>query len=134
MSAIHPWRTFPTSGYDYEMDTSQPLDEQVAAGLARATAAGFGDEIWVTFYLSGAENDLAMMAAELEEDGWSNTAGSESGFLYPKKRTANALADILRIGQKVEEFCDLYGVELISIDADSQLDVQGSRFITLYRP
>jgi hypothetical protein len=116
------------------MKTSQPIDEQVAAGLARATAAGFGDEIWLTFYLSGGESDLALMAAALQDDEWTNTAGSESGFLYPKKHAAKTVVDVLRLGRKVEEFCDLYGVELISIDADSQSDVQGSRFITLYSP
>lgn len=117
------------------VDRFQSLDRQIIEGLEEVDASPHfgGEDLWLTFYLSGLEQGLAAVAAALTDRGWINAGGWESGFIYPKKQVRKAAPDVLRLAREVEKLCDMHGAETLSIDADTSPDVERSKFVTLFQ-
>ena len=117
------------------MDRTKPLDEQVRTNLAKVGAAPQfrGKRVWLTFYLCGPPENLQTVSQALADEGWLNTDGWEGAFLYPKLEVDRTETAIVAVAEAVRGLCDVRGIEILNIDADTSPDVQHSTFVTLYR-
>lgn len=110
------------------------LEQQIRDSATRlSTSPDFRENLWLTLYLAGQPEDLAELAGQLLADGWINVAGSESGFIYPKKRARNDCEAIVEMARRTSELCRRHAVELLTIDADTSPEVDRSRFVTLFQ-
>jgi hypothetical protein len=111
------------------------FEEQVRASLPKVEASSEfnGNDLWLTFYLSGQPENLWRLSKALEAAGWVNVDGWESAFLYPKVQIKKSVDDVLRAAGATHELCARYDIEILNIDADTSADVKRSHFVTLYR-
>ena len=110
------------------------LEQQIRAAATRlSTSPVFREDLWLTLYLAGQPEDLADVAGQLSADGWINVDGSESGFIYPKKLARNHDEDIVDLALRTSELCRRHAVELLTIDADTNPEVDRSKFVTLFQ-
>ena len=114
------------------MAQSQTLVQQINDGIG-SLGPDFGDHLWLTFYLSGQEESLAILASQLAEAGWVNVDGSDSGFIYPKKHVRKIASEAVQVALTVDDLCRLHRVEILNVDADTSADVQASKFVMLFR-
>lgn len=116
------------------MNDPQNLEQQIRERAEHLGASpDFGDDLWLTFYLSGREESLAELAGKLAEAGWVNVGGSDSGFIYPKKPVRNHAPEIVQLTLLTEELCLRHGIQILTIDADTSPDVECSKFVTLFQ-
>lgn len=89
---------------------------------------------WLTFYLVGAPDRHAKMAAGLQELEAVNLSDGVGGFVYAKVPVSIEEAAIEQQISKVRLLAEKTGVEIDLIDLDSGSDVEKSRFYTLWKP
>ena len=107
------------------------IDES-AFRMAMAHSA-FRSDAWLTFYLEGRSEQHAAMKDGLEALGARNLGGGESGFVYAK---VPVIMDQGAIETRIKEVGNLAsdaGVEIGIIDLDAELDVENSKFFTLWK-
>ena len=117
------------------MAQANTFTEQVEANLPKLEAQleFSGDELWLTFYLTGTPENLRQVAEALNIRGWLNVDGWEGGFLYPKLKVGKSVEGVVGAAEATHELWALHGIEILNIDADTSPDVERSRFVTLYR-
>jgi len=113
----------------------QNFEEQVRSNLPKVDARPEfeGARLWLTFYLSGAAENLQQLSATLDARGWANVQGGEGGFLYPKIQVEKSVPAIVEVAKATQDLCTPLGVNIDLIDADTSPDVQQSQFEILYR-
>ena len=87
--------------------------------------------LWLTYYLCGAPGALSEFVSTLDEHGYVNLDGWESGFLYPKQRCAPNSDGIARQIEDLLSACEPKSIEIIHVDLDTSSDVGRSAFQTL---
>lgn len=88
---------------------------------------------WLTFYLTGSQPRLALMADKLTAIDAVNLEDTDSGFLYPKLAVQSTPEAVIALLQRVQELAAASGIEIMNVDVDTAADVRSSRFQELIR-
>lgn len=116
------------------MSGDDPIHRQIAANLPALDAMPqfAGDQMWLTFYLSGQAQALRSISDALAGAGWCSLDDWESGFLYPKVRVERMESAIMDVVRTARDLCERHRVEILEIDADTSPDIMRSEFVTLF--
>lgn len=95
--------------------------------------AAFGDECWLTFYLDGAPERHEAMKPALVELGAVNLEGAEIGFVYAKVPVSLNVVEVEKRIEQVRDLAQKAGVGIGVIDIDACIDVERSKFYTLWQ-
>jgi hypothetical protein len=85
-------------------------------------------EWWLTFYVAGDPDHLAIMGTSLSDRGGINTQGADSGFIYPKQKVANDPAAVAQLVAQVQHLATQIGVKLVAVDVDTSPEVGAGVF------
>lgn len=88
---------------------------------------------WLTFYLTGSQPRLAVMAEKLTAIDAVNLEDTDGGFLYPKLPVQSNPEAVIALVQHVRELAAASEIEIINVDVDTAADVRRSRFEELVR-
>jgi hypothetical protein len=109
--------------------------EQIGTNLSKVEAQPefVGDHLWLTFYLCGPPERLALLAVALRAHGWINLDGGQGGFVYAKVQAEKSFAAIVETAESTDMLCAEHGIDIDLITADTSPDVEHCQFEILYR-
>jgi hypothetical protein len=92
-------------------------------------------KLWLTLYLNGNPDTYAEVKPQLHALGWVNLCDEHdfAGFVYPKKEVFNAPASIRDALLNAITVCQKLGMQIGSIDADTEVEPKTSNFQNLYQ-